>query len=198
MRFQPASLGKRLLSVIGGISVVPVAGSVLSRLDINFRRFCMSPNVLIRRLCQHTASVRIRTQAIGSMNGRSCWRGIGGRSFSHVKCGVRYTTHSPIPLALRTRPIHRANRKREPVAHDWTGDPESILTTELGEGSGATLRLILPFALPSPVETAVLQYAESLERLIGTDAAAPDDPYTRGFVAGLRAAAKVAANVAGA
>jgi hypothetical protein len=47
---------------------------------------------------------------------------------------------------------------------------------------------------PSPVETALAQYADSIERLsaeYGTEM----DPYTKGFVAGLRAAIKVAANV---
>jgi hypothetical protein len=48
-------------------------------------------------------------------------------------------------------------------------------------------------ALPSPVETALAQYADSIERM-SAGAGFPTDPYTRGFVAGLRAAIAVAAS----
>ena len=78
---------------------------------------------------------------------------------------------------------------------DRPGDPESILTSTAEMESTDTLLFVLPSDRPSPVETAVLQYADSIEHLTRRDGTAPDDPYTRGFVAGLRAAAKVAANV---
>jgi len=78
---------------------------------------------------------------------------------------------------------------------DRPGDPESILTSISEMESTDTLLFVHPCDRPSPVETAILQYADSIERLTGRDGTAPDDPYTRGFVAGLRAAAKVAANV---
>jgi hypothetical protein len=51
-----------------------------------------------------------------------------------------------------------------------------------------------PDGLPSPVETALAQYADSIEQL-SADWASEVDPYTRGFVAGLRAAMKVVASV---
>jgi hypothetical protein len=51
-----------------------------------------------------------------------------------------------------------------------------------------------PDLLQSPVEVALAKYADSIERL-STGWSAEVDPYTRGFVAGLRAAIKVAANV---
>jgi hypothetical protein len=54
----------------------------------------------------------------------------------------------------------------------------------------------IPERLPLPVEVALAQYADSIEGLSaggGTEA----DQYTRGFLAGLRAAIKVAANVIG-
>jgi hypothetical protein len=48
--------------------------------------------------------------------------------------------------------------------------------------------------LTSPVEVALSKYADSIEGL--SAGWSPEaDPYTRGFVAGLRAAIKVAANV---
>jgi len=83
------------------------------------------------------------------------------------------------------------------MAHNSSIDPESILTEQTSEESADTLRLVSPRAVPSPVETAVLQYADSIERLMSADAASPSDLYTQGFVAGLRAAAKVAATVVG-
>lgn len=48
--------------------------------------------------------------------------------------------------------------------------------------------------LPSPVEVALGQYADSIE-VMSAGRGAEVDQYTRGFVAGLRAAIKVAANV---
>jgi len=48
--------------------------------------------------------------------------------------------------------------------------------------------------MPSPIEVALAKYAESIEGM-STGWSAEVDPYTRGFVAGLRAAIKVAANV---
>jgi hypothetical protein len=54
-----------------------------------------------------------------------------------------------------------------------------------------TVLIPRPDGLPSPVETALAQYADSIERL-SADSATPIDPYTRGFLAGLRAAIKVA------
>jgi hypothetical protein len=50
-----------------------------------------------------------------------------------------------------------------------------------------------PDRLPSPVETALVQYADSMESL-SAGATSQSDLYTRGFVAGLRAAIKVVAN----
>jgi len=82
------------------------------------------------------------------------------------------------------------------MAHNSSTDPESILTEQTGEESAETLRLVGHRVIPSPVETAVLHYADSIERLLSADAASPSDLYTQGFVAGLRAAAKVAATVA--
>jgi hypothetical protein len=57
-----------------------------------------------------------------------------------------------------------------------------------------TLLIPRPEGLPSPVETALAQYADSIERLSASEST-ETDPYTRGFIAGLRAAIKVAANV---
>ena len=57
-----------------------------------------------------------------------------------------------------------------------------------------TLLIPRPEGLPSPVETALGQYADSIERL-SAGRASESDPYTRGFIAGLRAAITVAANV---
>jgi hypothetical protein len=48
--------------------------------------------------------------------------------------------------------------------------------------------------LPSPIETALIQYADSMESL-SASTTSQGDLYTRGFVAGLRAAIKVAANI---
>jgi len=56
-----------------------------------------------------------------------------------------------------------------------------------------TVLIPRPEGLSSPVETALAQYAASIERLIA-EAGSQMDPYTRGFVAGLRAAITVAAN----
>ena len=50
-----------------------------------------------------------------------------------------------------------------------------------------------PAGPSSPFEAALAQYAASIERLIA-EAGSELDPYTRGFVAGLRAAITVAAN----
>jgi len=57
-----------------------------------------------------------------------------------------------------------------------------------------TALTLRPDGLPLPVEVALAQYAESIEGM-STSAEAKLDPYTRGFVAGLRAAIKVVANV---
>ena len=56
-----------------------------------------------------------------------------------------------------------------------------------------TVILRYPERLPSPVETALLQYADTMESL-SAGGTSQGDLYTRGFVAGLRAAIKVAAN----
>ena len=75
-------------------------------------------------------------------------------------------------------------------------DPDSILTSKPGGEFAETLLFARTAPLPSPVEVAIIQYADSLEQLLGS-APAQDNPYTQGFVAGLRAAAKVAANTSG-
>jgi hypothetical protein len=57
-----------------------------------------------------------------------------------------------------------------------------------------TVLNLRPDGLPSPVESALAQYADSIagmSSVLDTEA----DPYTRGFVAGLRAAILVVANV---
>jgi hypothetical protein len=57
-----------------------------------------------------------------------------------------------------------------------------------------TLLNLRPDGLPSPVEVALAQYANSIEKMSAVRG--PEvDQYTRGFVAGLRAAIKVAGNV---
>jgi hypothetical protein len=81
------------------------------------------------------------------------------------------------------------------MADNRTDDTEDILTDDVIDESQATL-LDERLPVPSQLEIAVLQYAQSIERLIGSTPGSTDDAYTRGFVAGLRAAAKVAANVA--
>ena len=86
------------------------------------------------------------------------------------------------------------------MARDHSGDPESILTADIADDSHDTLlfRNTAPLpSLPPPIEIAITRYADSLEQLLGADGANRDDAYTRGFVAGLRAAAQVAATVAG-
>ncbi len=82
------------------------------------------------------------------------------------------------------------------MALDRTVDLDSILMEDVAVDSQATI-IDQRFTLPSPVELAISQYADSLARLLAAGDGATDDTYTRGFVAGLRAAAKVAANVAG-
>lgn len=81
------------------------------------------------------------------------------------------------------------------MALDRTVDLDTILMEDVAVDSQPTL---LDHRLPFPpaIEAAIAQYADSLERLLGSGATS-DDAYTRGFVAGLRAAAKVAANVVG-
>jgi hypothetical protein len=80
------------------------------------------------------------------------------------------------------------------MTHAGPDDLDSILTADVVDESDATIVDRRP-TLPSAIEAAVTQYAESMERLLG--GGVNDDPYTRGFVAGLRAAAKVAASVVG-
>jgi hypothetical protein len=82
------------------------------------------------------------------------------------------------------------------MALDRTVDLDSILMEEVAVDSQATL-IDHRFAVPTAVESAIHQYADSLERLLDAAAGPGEDSYTRGFVAGLRAAAQVAANVAG-
>ena len=57
-----------------------------------------------------------------------------------------------------------------------------------------TVLIARPEGLPSPVETALAKYADSMEYLSAASGSQLD-PYTRGYIAGLRAAIKVAANV---
>lgn len=80
---------------------------------------------------------------------------------------------------------------------DSPADPECILTQDYTGELQDTLLLRNRVVLSPPVETALSQYADSLEQMAGRHSASPDNPYTRGFVAGIRAAAKVAANVTG-
>ena len=74
------------------------------------------------------------------------------------------------------------------------GDPESILTPDDLQEDQETLLLRTSSGLPSSIETALTHYADSLVHLVANNSTASIDPYTRGFVAGIRAAAKVAAN----
>jgi hypothetical protein len=83
------------------------------------------------------------------------------------------------------------------MERDRPGDPESILTSEDAQELQATLILRHPVVPQSSVEMTLAHYADSLERLVGTDPAMPANQYTLGFVAGIRAAAKVAANANG-
>jgi hypothetical protein len=80
---------------------------------------------------------------------------------------------------------------------DSRADPECILTQDYAGELQETLLLRNRVVLSPAVETALSQYANSLEQMAISHSASPDDPYTRGFVAGMRAAAKVAANVNG-
>ena len=57
-----------------------------------------------------------------------------------------------------------------------------------------TVVLACPEALPSAVEHALAHYADSIE-MLNTSLCDQIDLYTRGFIAGIRAANKVAANV---
>ena len=82
------------------------------------------------------------------------------------------------------------------MTHTTMDDPQSILTTEPSDDFAETLLFARNAPLPPAVEVPISQYASSLEQLVGS-APGQDDPYTRGFVAGLRAAAKVAANTSG-
>jgi hypothetical protein len=81
------------------------------------------------------------------------------------------------------------------MALDRTVDLDTILMEDVAADSHPTL-IDHRFSFPPAIEAAIAQYADSLERLLGAGNTS-DDTYTRGFVAGLRAAAKVAANVAG-
>lgn len=80
---------------------------------------------------------------------------------------------------------------------DSPANPDCILTQDYTEELQETLLLRNRVVLSPAVETALSQYADSLEQMAGSHSASPDDHYTRGFVAGMRAAAKVAANVNG-
>lgn len=57
-----------------------------------------------------------------------------------------------------------------------------------------TILLACPEGFPSAVELALTQYADSIESL-STGSGNRIDHYTRGFIAGIRAASKVVANV---
>lgn len=80
------------------------------------------------------------------------------------------------------------------MERDLPGDPESILTPEDAQEFQETVILRYPIVPQSSVATTLSHYADSLERLVGTDPALPANQYTLGFVAGIRAAATVAAN----
>ena len=80
---------------------------------------------------------------------------------------------------------------------DRSGDPESILSSSDAREFQETVILRHPIVPQSSVETTLAHYADSLERLVGADPALPANQYTLGFVAGIRAAAKVAANASG-
>ena len=84
------------------------------------------------------------------------------------------------------------------MAHNQLDNLDGVSTDEVFEDSDATLiDHRFTHTQPSPVELAIAQYADSLERLHSAGLGSADNQYTRGFVAGLRAAAKVAATVAG-
>jgi hypothetical protein len=84
------------------------------------------------------------------------------------------------------------------MAHDQLDNLDGVSTDEVFEDAEATLiDHRFTHTRSSPVELAITQYADSLERLHSAGLGSADNQYTRGFVAGLRAAAKVAATVAG-
>ena len=80
------------------------------------------------------------------------------------------------------------------MAGDEPTEPGGNLPPEPPRDDDETVVSPPPADPPSPVERALAQYADSIERL-SAESGTEMDPYTRGFVAGLRAAIKVAANV---
>ena len=73
------------------------------------------------------------------------------------------------------------------------GKPDGDSSAEQVRGENETASIPSPERVPPPFELALEQYAASIERWraqSGTEM----DPFTRGFVAGLRAAIKVAVN----
>jgi hypothetical protein len=83
------------------------------------------------------------------------------------------------------------------VELDGLIDLGSPLKPECASELQQTLLLACRDGSPSSVEAALVHFADSMERLVGADSTSTADPYRRGFVTGLRAAAKVAANVKG-
>lgn len=78
---------------------------------------------------------------------------------------------------------------------DTLGDFDRDVTSDHFHDIHETVVMTCPEESPSAVETALAQYADSMDMFLGADPTTVADPYTRGFVAGLRAALKVAANV---
>ena len=70
---------------------------------------------------------------------------------------------------------------------------ENNSTPDYSRDDQETVILPCSAGLPSAVETTLAQYADSIERL-SADLVPPPHSYTRGFIAGLRAATKVSAN----
>ena len=83
------------------------------------------------------------------------------------------------------------------MERDQPGDPESIFTLEDAKEFQATIIFRHPIDPQASVESTLAHYADCLERLVGTDPSLPANHYTLGFVAGIRAAATVAANAKG-
>jgi hypothetical protein len=80
------------------------------------------------------------------------------------------------------------------VPGDEPEEPGSNPPPEPARGDDDTVLPPSPADSPSPFAAALAQFADSIERL-SAESATEMDPYTRGFVAGLRAAIQVAANV---
>ena len=79
------------------------------------------------------------------------------------------------------------------MAVDEPGSSDPKPKSDDSRPDDETLPTPTPKSAPSPFESALAQYADSIERL-RAETGVEMDPYTRGFVAGLRAAIKFASN----